>query len=232
MRLKCSDDKKINIAKQNNTTACLRSPILASSPLFELANIPRRVTEWLRLRSLSDTTQIPKGGQDTETGVEIDGETIRWCQDARTFIYGVEKVLDGCIFVEYEHRDDNTSDDGQALVYSEGLKAWLSPRLFSGATVEAARLPDAIVIGLSRKGALVDMPASLGQSVLRQRTPYALSSELQNRLVASSCVPKVDAATALGYDFSNEWFLVDALTHTSRNSQATQLSPEQRKEFP
>ena len=180
--------------------------------------VPRKVTEWLRLRSLSEVVQVQsvKGGQaglDMDANVDFTDETKpRWNHNMRSFVYIVERgVLDNCLFFEVER--DRTQDQGrQPLIYSEKWRTWLSPGLFFAESAEA-RLPDKLASWLSRQGSLPVVPEPWGPGVLRQRSPYCLPNQVEKAAVRASGVRVPEAATALGYDFNNELLLAHALTH-------------------
>ena len=145
------------------------------------------VTEWLRLRSLSEVVSpvLAKGGQDTEANVDFsDACKPRWTYSSRrSFVYTVEQgVLDSWIFFESELGTDPTSVQGRRpLLYSQELRAWMSPGVFWTERSEAsapteARLPETIARWLARRAGWVHLRTAETISVSFTPPSFSLHS--------------------------------------------------------
>ena len=202
--------------------------------------IPRKIVEWLLGRCLTSlvTCQKPDAKKTDSVTYQTPADGIHsnefcWTLEGRQHKLEYVQVLGGILFLESEPGSGGLAEE---IIYSEELKAWLSPRLLHSCQI---RLSDMHVNAL--------LPPKVGawvSHVLHRQQPMVLG-EFQRTWAQEPwwtpplhfhlLVPKkFDIAcvqSQLNYSFNNPLHLVEAMTHASFQSEGIATPSYQRLAF-
>eukprot|EP00397_Hematodinium_sp_SG-2012_P000783 GEMP01000784.1.p1 GENE.GEMP01000784.1~~GEMP01000784.1.p1 ORF type:complete len:1495 (+),score=357.62 GEMP01000784.1:590-4486(+) len=195
--------------------------------------LANKIVEWERYKSLAllavprkNDDEDPSSGQHTDTHVECpNDDEIRWrhkgppCE--RRFVCYGQRAPGGLVYLEREEGVEDS--EPEALIYSEELKTWLSPKM----TKEKER-EGKITAGFKLPGGVVDWLKKYVQRVIKDplptlemyrhqwmKTPWCVvPSYIKTMVPPQLNLPKIEAEV-LRFAFRNPVFLVEALTHES-----------------